>query len=366
MIPLSKPWFDRSEEEAILKVMRSGELAGNGKECSALEQELKNIFHTNYVLVVSSGSHALEMAMELLNVRGGEVILPSFTFPSVANAIIRAGARPVFCEIREPDLNIDLNHAESLITSCTKAIVVTHYGGHPVSFEGIPIPVVEDAAHALGSMLDSHYCGTLGSFGCLSFHQTKNVASGEGGALICQSHSANLSALIFREKGTNRDLFKAGLVDFYTWVGIGSSYVLPELSAAIVRVQLAKLDEITSRRRAVATCYDEKLVELEKRGDIRIVRPREGQSSYHTYAILVDPSRRDAIISKIRSSDIEAAFHFIPLHSSPYGKKIVGTLKLSRTEHLANSIIRLPIYPGLSHDDLEKVAKAVKFAFSLS
>lgn len=182
-VPLHRPWIGAAERAALARVLARGELAGNGVECRALEAELARQLDVSHALALSSATHALETAMHLLDVAGGEVVLPSFTFPSVGNAVLRAGGRPVYCEIREPDLNVDLAHALSLVGPRTRALVATHYGGHPVDSSTSPVPVVEDAAHALGSRLGGRACGTLGRFGCLSFHATKNVVAGEGGAL---------------------------------------------------------------------------------------------------------------------------------------------------------------------------------------
>jgi len=185
-ISLHRPFYDDGEERAVLRVLRSGRLAGNGEECAALERELGLRFDCRFVLATSSASHALEMAMLLLEVDGGEVIMPSFTFPSAGNAVIRAGATPVFCEIRRPDLNPDLDHLRSLLGPRTRAVILTHYAGHPVVPSEFGVPVVEDAAPALGSTVEGRACGTLGRLGCFSFHHTKNLAAGEGGALICE------------------------------------------------------------------------------------------------------------------------------------------------------------------------------------
>ena len=295
MIPLHRPWFDQAEEEAVLRVLRSGNLAGNGRECAALEAELRRLFSLDYPLAVCSATHALEMIMHLLPVIGGEVIVPSFTFPSAANAVLAAGGAVRFCEVREPDLNVDLDHARSLVGPATRALVVTHYAGSPQRCDDFPVPVIEDAAHALGSRIGNTPCGALGAFGCLSFHHTKNIAGGEGGALLLSDADVARAARIYREKGTNRDDFVSGRVSFYTWMARGSSVVMPEMSAAVARVQLGKLDQILRARRQIASLYDQGLAELERQSKIRVVRPVGQQcvSSHHIYAVLVDPARRE-------------------------------------------------------------------------
>lgn len=359
MIPLHKPWIDTEEEAAVLSVLRSGRLAGNGAECVAFERELQARLGAGSVVALSSATHALELAMLLLDVDGGDVIVPSFTFPSVGSAILRAGGRIRFCEVREPDLNVDLDHARSLVGPATRALVVTHYAGHPQACADLPVPVVEDAAHALGSTIDGRACGTLGEAGCLSFHATKNLVAGEGGALITRDPDRARRARIFREKGTNREDFAAGRVDFYAWVGLGSSLVMPEIAAAIARVQLAKFDRILDERRRVARLYDAGLADLERAGRLRIVRPTAGTSSHHIYAVLVDPAIRSRVASEMAASAVQASSHFVPLDRSPFGRTLTDAPPLPRTERLAASILRLPIYPGLSEGDIATVIDAL-------
>jgi dTDP-4-amino-4,6-dideoxygalactose transaminase len=363
MIPLHQPWIDETEETALLRVLRSGHLAGNGPECAALERELRDRLGVASAVVLSSATHALELSMLLLDVDGGEVIVPSFTFPSVGNAVVRGGGTIKFCDVREPDLNADLDHARSLVGAKTRALVVTHYAGHPQDFRGFPVPVIEDAAHALGSHIDGRPCGTVGEFGCLSFHATKNVVAGEGGALLTERADAARAARVFREKGTNRDDFTAGRVDRYSWVALGSSLVMPELSAALARVQLAKLDRIQEERRRVARRYDEELGDLARQGALSIVRPAEAvSSSHHIYAVLVDPARRSDVLSRLLEDGVQAASHFVPLHMSPFGRDAGGRISLPQTERLSASLVRLPIYPGLADGDVHRVAASLRRA----
>ena len=363
MIPLHQPWVDYAEEAALLRVLKSGHLAGNGRECAALERELRDRLGAAAVVVLSSATHALELSMLLLGVQGGEVIVPSFTFPSVGSAVLRAGGTIKFCEVRELDLNVDLDHARSLVSAKTRALVITHYAGHPQDFRGFPVPVIEDAAHAFGSQIGGRWCGTLGEFGCLSFHATKNLVAGEGGALLTDRVDAGRAARIFREKGTNREDFIAGRVDHYSWVGLGSSLVMPELSAALARVQLAKFDRIQEERGRVARRYDENLEDLVADGRLSVVRPGEAAcSSHHIYAVLVDPAHRSELLSHLREAGVQAASHFVPLHLSPFGREIGGRISLPQTERLAASVVRLPIYPGLSDSDVHHVASSLRRA----
>jgi dTDP-4-amino-4,6-dideoxygalactose transaminase len=298
--------------------------------------------------------------MQLLGIEGGEVIVPSFTFPSVGSAILKAGGRIRFCEVREPDLNVDLDHAFSLVGPATRALVITHYAGHPQDPGGVPVAVIEDAAHALGSRIAGRSCGTLGAFGCLSFHATKNLVAGEGGALLTPNPEAARRARIIREKGTNRDDFTAGRVDHYAWVGPGSSMVMPELSAAILRVQVRKFERILAERQRVARIYDDGLTDLEREGRVAVVRPLgPGSSSHHIYAVLVDPAIRPAVLKRLADAGVQAASHFVPLHASPYGRTLAPGVSLPRTDRLAAALIRLPIYPGLSNGDAERVVDAL-------
>jgi dTDP-4-amino-4,6-dideoxygalactose transaminase len=364
MIPLHRPWIDASDEAAVVRVLRSGRLAGNGAECAALERELHARLGGQHAVVsLSSATHALELMMQLLDLQGGEVIVPSFTFPSVGNAILKAGGVIRFCEIREPDLNVDLDHARSVIGPATRALVVTHYAGHPLDAAGFPLTILEDAAHALGSAIGNRACGTLGEFGCLSFHATKNLVSGEGGALLTRNPDAARRARIVREKGTNRDDFIAGRVDRYAWVGLGSSLVLPELSAALARTQLAKFDRILEERRRIALLYDDALGDLDREGRVTIVRPvGPGTSSHHIYAVLVDPDARPSVVERLERSGVQTASHFVPLHASPFGRSLAPDLALPRTDRLSASIVRLPIYPGLSEGEVAKVAASLREA----
>ena len=348
-------------------------MAGNGAECAALERELNARLGGGVVLALSSATHALELMMHLLDLEGGEVIVPSFTFPSVGCAIPRARGVIRFCEVREPDLNVDLDHARSLVGPATRALVVTHYAGHPQDFRNFPVPVVEDAAHALGSRIDGRACGTIGEFGCLSFHATKNVVAGEGGALIVKDEAAARPARIFREREpTAKTLRRAGSITMRR-SGPGSSFVLPELSAAIARVQLGKMDRILEERCRVARLYDTELFELEREGRLAIVRPTCAKasagkpaqnvlSSHHIYAILVDPQVRNDVIARLAAGGVQAASHFVPLHSSPLGRSLTGGLSLPRTERVAASIIRLPIYPGLADEELRHVVACLRGA----
>jgi dTDP-4-amino-4,6-dideoxygalactose transaminase len=225
------------------------------------------------------------------------------------------------------------------------------------------MPIVEDAAHALGSRIDGRWCGTIGAFGCLSFHATKNFVAGEGGVLITRDADAARRARIFREKGTNREDFAAGRVDHYAWVAPGSSLVMPELSAALLRVQIAKFDRILTERRRVARLYDEGFADLEREGRLAVVRPRDsGSSSHHIYAVLVDPAVRPAVLAHLAGHGVQAASHFVPLHASPHGRQLSPGLSLPRTDRLAASLIRLPIYPTLSDADVQKVVESLRHA----
>lgn len=364
MIPLHRPWIEADDEAAVLRVLRSGRLAGNGPECAAFERELQSrLGGSHAVVALSSATHALELAMLLLDLAGGEVIVPSFTFPSVGSAILRAGGTIRFCEVRLPDLNVDLDHARSLVGPSTRAMVITHYAGHPQEIRALPVPVVEDAAHALGSDSGGRPCGTIGAFGCLSFHATKNLVAGEGGALLTADEDAAARARIFREKGTNRDDFTRGRVDHYSWVGLGSSLVLPELSAALARAQLARLDCILEQRRWVASRYDAALADLARDGRLEIVRQVDGgRSAHHIYAVLVEPARRASVLQTLAREGVQAASHFVPLHASPFGRTIAPGVSLPRTDRIAASIVRLPIYPGLTETEIETVTAALRKA----
>jgi dTDP-4-amino-4,6-dideoxygalactose transaminase len=370
-IPFTKVHLGAEEKAAVLQALEAGNLGGNGAISARCQERLRTILGARHVLLVTSGSHALELAVMALRLGpGDEVIMPSFTFVTTASAVVRMGARPVFVDIDETTFNLDPRQIEAHLTPRTRAILPVHYAGHGCAMDEIlaiarrhNLYVIEDAAQALGAKEDGRALGTLGHFGCFSFHVTKNIVCGEGGALVTNDDELAQRAEIMREKGTNRSRFLRGEVDKYTWVDIGSSYVPSDLLSAILLAQLGKLDEIQNARRAVWEYYQSQLEGLEQQG--QLVRPPLGSNvelNWHLYAFRVTAvERRDAVLAELKRRGIGATFHFVPLHSSPYAVEQWGYRPedLPVTERVAASLIRLPIYPDLSQTDQAYIVAAL-------
>ncbi len=365
-IPLHKPYWDNKEEKAAIAALRGGTGVGDLSFGEKLSDELARKLGVKYVLPTSSGTAALELACACILKRGDEVIMPSFTFSSCANAALLRGARPVFCDISIDDYNIDPKKIIEKITPKTKAIMVVHYAGFACDMDQIldiakknNLYVIEDAAHSLNAKYKNRFLGTIGDIGCLSFHGTKNVASGEGGAFVSNNEAFNLKAEIFREKGTNRSSFIRGERNKYSWVSLGSSLVLSDILSAIALEQVKKLEKITKLREQKAKYYLSKF----RKSHSKLILPtikKEQKSNWHIFAVRVSPDSRDEVISKIRSAGIEASFHYLPLHTSLMGRKL-GYKKgdLPVTEEVSDSLIRLPIYPQLKKTEMDYIVKVV-------
>lgn len=332
-IPFTKPFITGQEIQYIAQVISSCSLASDGhftKQCCRLFEER---FGIHKVLMTPSCTAALEIAAMLCNLGpGDEVILPSFTFVSTANAFVRLGATPVFVDIRPDTLNLDENLIEATITARTKAIFPVHYAGVSCAMDRIMtiatkhnLLVVEDAAQGVNAFYDGRALGAIGHLGTYSFHDTKNYISGEGGALCINTPAMVERAEIIRDKGTNRGQFFRGEVDKYTWVDIGSSYVPSELCCAFLYAQLEALEVITERHRALHERYHHYLIPLEEKGLLRLPHiPEECVSNYHLFYILLnDQETRNALIAYLKQHGIHAVFHYIPLHSSPMGQNLV-------------------------------------------
>ncbi len=297
---------------------------------------------------------------------GADVLLPSFTFVSCATAIVRSGARPVFVDIDPQTLMLDLDKLQRALTPQSRAILGVHYGGFPCEMGGLlslakrhQVRLIEDAAQAFGSSWRSQPLGTLGDVGCLSFHGTKNVMCGEGGALITRDDAVATRARLIREKGTNREAFLQQQVDRYTWVDTGGSFVLSDLLAAVLLAQVRRLEAMTHARQAVARRYLDALRPLSESGRLRLPVVQDfGSVNWHLFYLLL-PTRaeRDEILRGLREAGIEASFHFVPLHSSPYAQRHYGyrPADLPVTEDIAQRLIRLPIYPGLTPEEQERI-----------
>jgi dTDP-4-amino-4,6-dideoxygalactose transaminase len=365
-IPFHKPFYDAADEQAIINAFRSARLVGDGPMTAQATARLQELLGVPHVLLTTSCSHALELAMMVLDLRpGDEVIVPSFTFVSTTNCIMRQGARPVFADILPRQLTIDPLDVRRRLTSATRAIIPVGYAGISPEMDDLRalasehgISIVEDAAQSVGATYHGRPQGTTGDIGCLSFHETKNVSTGEGGALFTSRADMAARAEIIREKGTNRKQFLLGLVDKYTWVDVGSSFLPPDHTAALLLSQLAKLDVITARRRAIHERYMEGLTPLAVAGRLTLpVIPGHSGSNYHLFHVLMeDEGTRNAAIAFFRERGIATTFHYLPLHLSPVGATLgYGPGEFPVTESVSARLLRLPIYPGLTEEEQSAV-----------
>jgi len=373
-IHFNKPFIVGKELYYIAQAVLSGYIAGDGKYTKKCHAFLEEKFNAKKVLLTHSCTAALEMAAILLDLKpGDEVILPSFSFVSTANAFYIRGAKLVFADIRKDTLNLDETKIEAAISEKTKAIVPVHYAGVGCEMKEIKklaskhnIPVVEDAAQGVSAKYKDKYLGTIGELGTYSFHETKNFICGEGGALVINDSKFIDRAEIIREKGTNRSKFFRGEVDKYTWVDVGSSYLPSELSAAFLFAQLENLEQINQRRQRIYELYKNELDLLEKNGILQLpFIPDECQANYHLFYILLESEKiRDELIKFLRSHKIQAVFHFLPLHLSPMGKSM-GYMdgQFSITESVSSRLLRLPFYYNLEKEEQERVVGRIKDFF---
>lgn len=367
IIPLHKPFWGRDEEKAAITAMRSGTGIGDLDYSEQLSKELSQLIGTKFALPTSSGTTSLELACAYLLKKGDEVILPSFTFSSCANAVLLAGGKPVFADIDFQTYNIDPLEVEKLITKKTKAVMVVHYAGMACDMEKInniaqnyKLLVIEDAAHALGAKYNGLHLGTLGVIGCYSFHGTKNAVSGEGGAFVTNDPQINKIAEIIREKGTNRSSFMRGERRKYSWVRVGRSLILSDILSAIALVQIKKLNQITSLRQKKAQYLLKKLESLSSKIILPVIS-KGTEANWHIFAIRVPRASRNRIIKDLKSYGIEASFHYLPLHTSVMGQSLgykVGNLPVS--EEISSTLIRLPIYPQLKNSEIDYIADVLK------
>jgi dTDP-4-amino-4,6-dideoxygalactose transaminase len=359
-IPFNRPPITGQELNRIKEAIERRELSGDGYFCRQSEAWIAARLKVRRALLTHSCTAALEMAALLAGLEPrDEVILPSFTFVSTANAVALRGAVPVFVDIRADTLNLDEQRVEAAITPRTRAIFVVHYAGVCAEmdvFQRIAanhrLLLVEDAAHALLATYRGKLAGTLGDIACFSFHASKNIVSGEGGALVTDRADLAERAEVIREKGTNRSRFLLGLVDKYTWTDLGSSYVPSELVASFLYAQLEEAETITAERRATWERYHAAFADLEAR-DIGLRRPIVPTHCEHNghlyYLLLPDRGSRDALISTLRERAITAPFHYVPLHSSEGGRRYGrsgGTLPV--TDDLSDRLIRLPLWSGMA------------------
>lgn len=373
MIPFNLPSLVGDELDFITQALESRKLSGDGAFTRQCHAWLEKRLGVKKALLTHSCTAALEMAAILCDLGpGDEVIMPSFTFVSTANAVVLRGAVPVFVDIDPWTMNIDPTAIEAAITPRTKAIFVVHYAGVPCEMNNInaiaqrhDLPVVEDAAQALGSLYKGRPAGALGTLAAFSFHETKNTVSGEGGALVLNDPAMIERAEIIREKGTNRSNFVRGEVDKYTWVDIGSSYLPSEILAAFLFAQFQHVDEINRHRLETWHQYHEAFFGLEASGLVRRpMIPEHVSHNGHIYYLLIEAGEgRDAFIEAMRAAGISPAFHYVPLHSSPAGMKYGHTAgSLATTERVAEKLVRLPLYFGME-TERNRVIEAVNGYF---
>jgi dTDP-4-amino-4,6-dideoxygalactose transaminase len=366
-----QPDLTNEDIQTVVAALQANQLGGNGEVGQRVQAQLRRLVGTGHALLTTSCSHALEMAMMALDIGAGdEVIVPSFAFVTAASAIVRQGARPVFAEIDEFTFNLNPDDVARRITPRTRAVVCVHYAGQGCQMDELmalarqhDLYVVEDAAQAIGAKYGGRSLGTFGHAGCFSFHITKNIVAGEGGAFVTGDDDIARRAEIIREKGTNRSAFLRGEVDKYSWVDVGSSFVPSDLLAALLGSQLARVEEITQQRLTLWNGYYVGMARLEQAG--LVIRPRldpRAEINGHIYAFRVAPSIRDRVIEGLKARGIESTFHFVPLHSSPYGQKALGCRRgdLPVTERVAASLIRLPLHTRLSMDDIEFILEQLE------
>lgn len=364
-IPFNKPYMTGKELSYISQAHTNGHLAGDGAFTRKCNNWLENRLGCNKALLVHSCTAALEITAMLAGIEpGDEVIMPSYTFISTANAFVLRGAVPVFVDIRSDTLNIDESRIEAAITAKTKAIVVVHYAGVSCEMDTIMaiakqhrVLVIEDAAQGVMANYGGRPLGSIGHLAALSFHETKNIISGEGGALLVNDDGFVDRAEIIREKGTDRSRFFRGEVDKYTWIDIGSSYLPSELIAAFLWAQMEQADQITQRRLTIWNRYHQSLAPLEEQGKLRRpIVPAGCEHNAHMYYILLpDLEKRNAFIANLKEREISAVFHYIPLHTSSMGKKVGRTSgKLHNTLSMSDRLVRLPLWLGIE-DRLDEV-----------
>jgi dTDP-4-amino-4,6-dideoxygalactose transaminase len=369
-VPFNAPAFLGGEIDCIRQAIDKGHLSGNGFFTLECEKYLEAVLGVKRAFLTTSCTHALEMCGLLLDMQpGDEFIVPSFTFVSTLNAFALRGATPVFVDVRPDTLNIDEEAVAQKITSRTKAIVAVHYGGVGCDLTRLGklagqlgIPLIEDNAHGLFGKYRGKPLGTFGRFATLSFHETKNISCGEGGALLLNDGADVERAEILREKGTNRSKFFRGQVDKYTWVDLGSSYVMSEILAAYLWVQLNARDRIQAQRRSIWNLYRERLQGWANQQRIQIPQvPPECDQAYHLfYLILPTLEDRQALIAHLGERQINAVFHYQPLHSSPMGQRFGGRPgECPVTERLGDCLLRLPFYFGLDEPTQYRIIERV-------
>jgi dTDP-4-amino-4,6-dideoxygalactose transaminase len=368
-IPQNVPYFTGRELSYLKTSLDNRRIESCGAHSTKCQEQLQAMLNSDLVLLTGSGTSALEEAAILCNLKpGDEVIMPSYTFVSTANAFVLRGATPVFVDVRSDTLNIDETKIEAAITPKTKAIVVVHYAGIACEMDVIMdiskrhnLIVIEDAAHAILSKYKGRYCGTIGDMGCFSFHYTKNIICGEGGALSINNPIFRDRSLIVWEKGTNRFDFIQKRVDKYAWVDIGSSFVPSEINASFLLAQLEQAEDINGRRMRVAHAYYTLLSPLQEAGRMRLMPVEAFEHNGHIFwIILSSPTARDGLQAVLSSRQVQGYSHYVPLHRSPAGELLGRTTGgMTNTDTAGSSLLRLPLWPHMTWVDVYHVVCGV-------
>jgi len=369
-IPFNRPCITGKELSYIQESIEHGQISGDGPFTQKCHTLLEDILGVPKVLLTTSCTHALEMAAILLNIKpGDEVIVPSFTFVSTINAFVLHGARPIFADIKPDTLNLDETKIDKLINSRTKAIVPVHYAGVGCEMDAImdiagqhDIPVVEDNAHGLFGKYKGKWLGTFGCMATQSFHETKNITCGEGGALLINEPKYIERAEIIREKGTDRSRFFRGQVDKYSWVDIGSSYLPSDMLAAFLCAQLERWEQIQERRKEIWEYYYNNLSDWAEEQKVTLPTvPDHCEQAYHMFYMLMHSlEKRQALIAYLRNRNMMAVFHYLPLHLSEMGRGFAGNSNVCPiTQDVSDRLVRIPFYNSLTQDDQAHVVKAI-------
>lgn len=370
LIPFSKPYRAPHEGEYLEQVLSSGHTHGDGPFTRSASELLAGITKSKSVLLTGSGTHALELASWLLDLGpGDEVIVPSFTFSTTAASVVMTGATPVFVDVDPATGSLDIGAAEAALTGRTRAVYVVHYGGVAPDMDRLTamaeragIQVVEDNAHGLGARWGGRSCGSFGVLAAQSFHATKNIQCGEGGALLINDPSLKNRAEVLREKGTDRSRFLRGEVDKYSWIDRGSSYLPSELTVAVLTAQLEVFDVIQAQRHAIWDTYARSLVTWAAHTGAELMSPpKDVEHPAHVFYLLApDADSRSAMLDHLRAAGVGATFHYIPLHSSIAGRRFGRTPNpCPATDDFAARIVRLPLWPGMTDGQVDRVITVV-------
>lgn len=369
-IPLHRPLWGKQAEMAIIHAMRSGVGVADGLESMLMRKKLANVTGSKFAIPVTSCTHAMEAAVACLGAKtGNEVIVPSFTLASTATAVMVRGATPVFADIDPITFSLDPKDVERKITKKTVGIMTVHYAGMAgPNFDTLmslakkqKLWLVEDAAHCIGAKYNGKALGTFGVIGALSFHGTKNVAAGEGGAILTNVEKLRDALEVFRSIGTDRMAFLAGKVSAYRWVGEGSSFMLSDILASLINIQLDQIDRINKDRHHIASEYAKAWKSYANVVTLPILPKGMTKPNWHIYALRFEKRvMRDEFMKRMREKHVEVASHYMPLHMSPMGIKLIGKKKLPVTEDVAETIVRMPIFAGMTEKELEYVTTSAR------